>query len=753
MQAMHSEEHKGFLQNVRADMIFIIMGFSAMVGQVLLLRRAIAVFGGNELVVGAVFFGWVFWAGLGNLITSYVADRVLNIPRLLSLILNLTAVVLPATVLIASTAKVWLGIPPSQITGLPVVVEVAIVVLAPFCFLVGASLTVAAKLPATGEARDIGAMYLFDALGAGIGGIVATWFAIKAFTAFQVALMTSIALIFFNAAILVRRISTQVLTGLIAVTAATTLWFSPGIEMWAAKHRWEGYNPIVDIDSRYGNLVVTEQREEHTLFVDGMPMFSTPLVETYEVDAILPLIMHPDPKSVLLIGGGLSGMLANWNAAFLDEITYVQVDPDVTKLERNVMIGPEAMQADGLTVVHQDVIAYLKGLDPGNCPEGCFDIIVLNGGDPDTAASSRLLTRSFFKQVRSMLKPQGVFMFGVFQPGNAIGPEAAKLLGTARATMGNIFEHLVILPFDRFYFIGSPSGEYLTDDPTALQERLTERHLVAPVLEGQYISSIFPERIKSMRETIEQASISAPQNTNVRPFAYFTGLLLWASRTGGAALSFLNGASKLSWQPMAFALLLIVAASVLFARRSSKFLIHTSAFWILFSVGFTAIIYEITLLVYYQLQNGLLFYHIGIIITAFMVGLSIGAYSSIRVFKLTRIKTVYLIVGLIIFSAYQPLLFAASKVSFVLANFVCGLIGGSLFEASAEWMVAKHEKIGHTAGWLGCADYWGSATGAILASIITIPIFGLVPTLVIAATLPLAAALVVTTSWILRGAG
>lgn len=734
--------HSSFLHTVRIDAIFCVMGFSAMVGQILLLRRMMAVFGGDELVVGALFFGWVFWAGLGNLVASAIADRVRDTARLLSLMLNLTALLLPVTVLAASMTKVVLGIPPPQIAGLPVVFISSIVLLAPFCFLVGASLTVAAKLPATGEARDIGTMYLFDALGAGVGGIIATWFAIQAFTAFQVSLMTAILLFITNAVVLVRKVSTQVLTAFITIIAVAALWTAPGIEAWTAEHRWKGYHPIVDIDSKYSNLVVTEQGseqgEEHTLFADGVPQFSTPLPETYEVEALLPLLMHPDPKRVLIIGGGLSGMLANWRSVELEKIVYLQIDPKVIELERTAMATPESMDDERLTVINEDAVSFLT--------DERFDVVILVGGDPDTAAASRLYTKGFFENARRNLAPDGVLSFGVFKPGNAIGREAARMLGIVQKTLGAEFDHVVVLPFDSFRFVASRSGAYLTDDPEVLRERLIERSLVAPVLEGNYLASVFPERIRGMRDRIDEAAQSSPTNTDLRPSAYFTGMLLWASRTGGKTLAWLSALQRIKWPWLAGILVVVTALSIVLERGGRRRRLHIPAFWMLFSIGFAAIVYEIVLLIYYQLVHGLLFYRIGIIITAFMVGLSLGAYASIRIFKRVRIKTIYLIVGIIIFAAYQPLLFYASSISFVAANFVCGLMEGFLFEATAEWMVAEHEKIGHTAGWLNCADYWGSAVGSVVASIIAVPLFGLVPSMFIAAAFPLAAAAVVSTS-------
>ena len=621
---------------------------------------------------------------------------------------------------------------------------VSILILAPLCFLTGFGLTIAARLPATGQARDIGVMYLFDACGAAIGGLIATWLALHIFTPFQVGLITGLIIVFMNGALLVRHKTAQIITVCVALALAATLWFAPAIDTWSTLQAWKNYQPIVTIDSRYSNLVVTEQGDEHTLFADGVPQFSTPLTETYETPALLPLLEHPNPKRLLLINGGLSGMLANWRSIPLDTIMYAQIDPQVTMLERALMASPAAMEDDRLTIVNADAPHLLAHLNVDGCTRACFDVIILNTGEPDTAAGSRLLTPRLFAAAKNALTPNGVLVFGVFQPGNALGPEAAKLLGTIRATLGSTFEHVIVLPFDTFYFIASPSDAYLSADPQVLKERMVERGIVAPALESKYLSAIYPERIQSFDRAISDAAQGAPLNTSIRPFAYFAGMMLLASRTESAALGFLTSTANIPW-PLALLLpICAVIASLYIIRKKPSYALRISSFWTLFAIGFAAMIYEIVLLVHYQLTFGLLFYQLGIIITAFMVGLSLGAYTSIRVFRHRAIDKRIIIVGLIVFAAYLPLLFYVSAISFVGANLICGIMEGFLFEATAEWMIAEHERIGHTAGWLNCADYWGSAIGSALASIIAVPLFGLVPALIIAASMPLAAAVVGT---------
>ena len=48
-------------------------GFIAAFGQALSVREVLAVFGGNELLVGLAFFAWLFWIGVGALSGALVA--------------------------------------------------------------------------------------------------------------------------------------------------------------------------------------------------------------------------------------------------------------------------------------------------------------------------------------------------------------------------------------------------------------------------------------------------------------------------------------------------------------------------------------------------------------------------------------------------------------------------------------------------------------------------------------------------------
>ena len=49
------------------------LGISAVVTQLLMLREALAVFGGNELIIGLLLGVWLLWTGIGALLGGWPA--------------------------------------------------------------------------------------------------------------------------------------------------------------------------------------------------------------------------------------------------------------------------------------------------------------------------------------------------------------------------------------------------------------------------------------------------------------------------------------------------------------------------------------------------------------------------------------------------------------------------------------------------------------------------------------------------------
>lgn len=718
------------MKRTGAPIIFALMGFAAIVAQIILQRRFMVIFGGNELTIGIVFAAWMFWAGLGNFAAGRFADRIRNANLALTLIFFLIAVILPLTVVSSSLVKAALGIPPSQMIGPPLIIASTLALLFPLCFLIGAALVVAAKVPGSGEAKDIGTVYIFDSIGSALGGLVFSWFAIVYMNPLQAAFFISAVLLAGAGLVLLKNAGSKLGAVFAAVIFAVLYFYSGSIETRINAVQWRGFDPIANLDSRFGNIVVTENRGEHTLFFDGQPQFTTPLAETYETTAYLPLLMKKDAKDVLLIGGGLSGMLANWREVPLDSITYVQIDPEVTEAEEYYMSSKEMMADPRLKIEYGDGRAFLVNASPAK-----YDIIIVQVGEPATASTNRYYTREFFDDAKRALKPDGIIFFAIFEPTNYMSAEAKRLLGSVYDTLGKAFDNIVVLPLHRYYFVASAEKGTLTDDTDTLAQRLKKSGFNAPTLLSQVLYGVYPERVAQIRDSIVGAASEMEYlNTDRYPVAYYAGLVLWAAKAGEGAAKFLESLQRIKWWHVVVAICAFAIITLPLMRSRT---VEISSIWSLVAVGFSSIVYEMVLLIWYQVKVGLLFYRLGIIITAFMVGLSLGAFAAIKLrSQKSEVRSQKVLeLCLIAFALYMPLLFMISKLSFPLANLLCGAAAGFIYQLVAERLVEKRKAIGTSAGLINFSDYLGAAIGSILAAIIMIPLFGLFPTLLVAAVM------------------
>ena len=53
---------------------FLLIGFSATVGQILVLRELLTAFSGSELAVALVLSAWLFWTALGALLGGKISQ-------------------------------------------------------------------------------------------------------------------------------------------------------------------------------------------------------------------------------------------------------------------------------------------------------------------------------------------------------------------------------------------------------------------------------------------------------------------------------------------------------------------------------------------------------------------------------------------------------------------------------------------------------------------------------------------------------
>jgi len=145
--------------------------------------------------------------------------------------------------------------------------------------------------------------------------------------------------------------------------------------------------------------------------------------ETEEFSTHLPLLQHPNPRKVLIVGGCLRlvGEVLKHPSVML--VDCVEPDPAVIRLTRLVLEEQDRDSLlDGRVRLHTtDAIAYLRK----NQGES-YDVILMNVGDPANAAMNRFYTVEYFDRIGRFLSPRGVFSFSLSAAPEMLGPAQAR---------------------------------------------------------------------------------------------------------------------------------------------------------------------------------------------------------------------------------------------------------------------------------------------------------------------------------------
>ncbi len=126
----------------------------------------------------------------------------------------------------------------------------------------------------------------------------------------------------------------------------------------------------------------------------------------HEMLAHVPLLAHPDPKSLLIIGGGDGGLLREvLRHEYLEKIIQVEIDSAVIELSKKYFpsVSKGAFDHPRAKVVIQDAAKYVKE------SEETFDVIICDSNDPEGAAKA-LFSAEFYGDCKRRLSPNGIFV-------------------------------------------------------------------------------------------------------------------------------------------------------------------------------------------------------------------------------------------------------------------------------------------------------------------------------------------------------
>jgi spermidine synthase len=745
-----------------AQAALILAGFSAVVGQVVLMRELMVAFSGNEISLGGMLATWLFWTAAGSAVCSNFALGQRNARRAAAALEFLLGVSLPLTVWALRSSKSFFQVVPGELVGPVPVLLASLACLSVFCVVAGALFVAAARMYGHERAVDArgaaSAAYLLEAAGSALGGIVASLVLLRFLSPFQIA-----GVVFFlnlcMAAFLLLPMSRKRL-GFASATALLLAIFllicAPRMERAAQAREWRGFHLLASRDSIYGNLTVVETGNIRSLYENGLILANSPDESAAEESVHYALLEHPAPRRILMIGGGASGAVAQaLRHPTVERIDLVELDPALIGVAREFFPSEAApLYSDARMHLHYaDGRAYL------NSVRDTFDVIIVNVPDPQTAQLNRFYTAEFFRSAREHLAPGGLLALQLRSSEETISPGLGEFLRCINHTLKTVFPYVVAIPGETIHFFAATRPKLLTDDPHVLVERLLERNLKTRYVREYFIPfRMMPDRMDEVRGQLLPLA-ATPVNRDFSPIAYYFDVELWSAQFKPAYAVWLRAAAHVNFRTLlgaALAILFFVTAllALLPVREARK---RASAACCMAAAGFTLMVLEIVLLLAFQSIYGYVYHQLAILIALCMAGIAVGSGLSMRRIRrgdhsaCRAVASTQFLLALSV-PALMLVVSLLAKVTGITTNWLsaqcvfpalaalAGMLGGYQFPMATE-VFFQGSSGQRRLGILYSIDLLGGCAGALALSGYLIPVFGFWKTAWLCAALNLGPAL------------
>lgn len=215
----------------------------------------------------------------------------------------------------------------------------------------------------------------------------------------------------------------------------------------------------------YQKLVMTKNKEDIRLFIDGNVQFSS--IDEYRYHELLihiPMSLVHERKNVLILGGG-DGLAAREILKYNDveHITVVDLDKEMTDLALNNRYLKELNQNSftnpKVKIINDDAFKFIENSNE------FYDVIIIDLPDPNNSSLARLYSREFYKIVRKKLSHTGIMVTQATSP--FFSSEAYWCVNESLKAAGFKYTypyHIYVPSFGDWGFVLASNIKYDTDD-------------------------------------------------------------------------------------------------------------------------------------------------------------------------------------------------------------------------------------------------------------------------------------------------
>jgi len=694
-------------------MALLVLGFSGIMSQLIVIREFLNVFQGNELIMGMILFTWMILTAAGSklgypLIHASAFRKNLARCFLLEGILPLVLI----TLLYVAESLVF---PPGTTKGPVTAFVFCLFLLMPFCLLTGMLFTMlATALSHSSQINSVSRAYSWESSGSMFAGLLFSMILVYWLRTYQVLAMILFLNLVMYAMILPFHKATwaDYLIPFLLLIVTAYQCFRPADIRIKSLH-FKNQELVYTQDSPFGNISVTKTAGQFNFYGNNALLFSTENKILQEEAVHFALLQCPKPVQVLIVSGGIAGMAQEvFKYPVVKLVDYLEINPWLVKAEKKYSnIPPDSR----LRIRSKDARTWIMKTKTK------YDAIIINTPDPSNAQINRFYTLEFFSEVKKALRTNGVFLISLSATGNYMSPTAKELHRVIYQTLKKAFPQVVVIPGERNYYISSEET-LRTDIANALEKAGIENDYVQP---GYIEDDLLLQNSRQILDEIGTGTVR--YNQDFVPRAYLLQIQHW--------LTVFQQKNRIIW--LMIALLILMPVLILRLRVISPVAAGV------FTGGMAGASLLFLILIFSQILYGQVYQMLGVIVALYMTGLALGSGPGVpvkmRISPRTYIRIQWLLMIILLLfpmavSGLNHLGTWMGQGLLLITTAVTAFLAGLEFFTGSRLEQQHPDKI---AGNLYSVDLAGSALGILAVSMVLFPWLGLLYTCLILAALVL----------------
>jgi hypothetical protein len=296
---------------------------------------------------------------------------------------------------------------------------------------------------------------------------------------------------------------------------------------------------------------------------------------------------------------------------------------------------------------------------------------------PMSLALNRYFTQEFFALAASRLKTKGIFAFSIPSKREILSPSFASFNSSIINALNREFKSKIIVPSDSMLVVCA-NGKNLKSQ--GLIANFSTNRIKTFFLTTHHLASLLDHSIAEYAQGKINSSIAANTDLNPAGFTYYLALEQAKFHPG----------IRLDLETMRRGVIAFAIIAILLALSGGCFSRKMSCLINIAAAGFTSISLSAVIFMLFQVYCGALYWKTGLLISAFMAGLSAGVFLVNRNEALVKIKVawIFLLWMAAICALYPGMkLFAgngAAEVVYYGYALVCGFVTGGAYPILAR---------------------------------------------------------------------